>query len=390
MKIFLVTYYGIKDALKSASESLERYGHSVSSFPLFQYAYDEKDRRENYAQMFIDEVEKEDPDVILWWFFQIPTKVLYTMYESTNTKLHALFCWDDPFVWKDQAIEMDKKAGMFDLVFVSCQETLDEYVRCGSKKAFYLLPGYDSRIFRPICGLEYDCDVSICCTNLYVGSVYNEQLIPRKELLDKISADKTIKFKVYGPAFLKSYYPDNYSGLVGYSDLPIVFNRSRINICTHVIGTKYKYVNERLVLILACGGLLYVDNVKGLGDVIDNTDECVLINKEDPVGQIHKILDDYGSYEPVKIKGRKASEKFTWDKWALKISEELTNTNKVLVPKRLDKPKECSIDNWILLLDAIRSIEKGDIDKISFLETLQIKLPYLDVSQIIKSYIVND
>lgn len=387
-KIVLISYYGLTDALLSATRSLEKNGHSVVDFPMFKYAHDINDKIPDYTNKFIAFVKEHNPDVILWWFFQIPTSDLKHIWKNTSDKTHLLFCWDDPYIWTDSTTDIRGKCKYFDIACITCDETPDEYVRHGTTKAYCVWPGHDPEIFKPITSVEYDCDISICCTNLYSDmTMYKDQIIPRKKLIDMIALDRTIKFNIYGPEFLKTLYPNNYKHMVNYDQLPVIFNRSKINICTHVIGTKRKYINERVVLILASGGLLYVDGINGLGDIIDTTDECVVIDTENPIQQIHNILDNYEQYTPRKIKGHERSKTFTWDIWASKIHEYITSYKKDTV-SLIGENNNCPIDDYINILNVIKNVSRGNIKKILELEQLQLKLPFIDISKIIENYII--
>ena len=200
--------------------------------------------------------------------------------------------------------------------------------------------------------------------------------------------DKSIKFKIYGPEFIRLIYPDSYGGLVNYQELSTVFSRSKLNICTHVVGNKRKYINERVILILASKGLLYVDNVSGLGDIIDTTDECVIIDPSDPIKQIHSILDNYDKYIPYKSKGYTRAQKFTWNTWADNISGYLNKYHKILPSTNsLQLFQNCNLNEHILILQAISELSKGEIDKLEVLNSLQLKLSHIDITKIISNYI---
>ena len=318
-KILVVSYYGFKDSLDCARKSLEKLGYVVDTYPLFRYAYDTHDRKENYKEHFNAYVQESSPDIILWWFFYVPPEVIRFIIVNNPKCFSILFCWDDPFVWSERNSKLSEKCPYFDLVVATCEETLVEYKNHGSKDVMFCPPGYDPSIHFPIDDEKYDCDISICCTNLYDDtSVYNDQYINRRELIDELVKIQDIKFHIYGPDFLKYKYPNNYKGFVQYSDLNNVYNRSRINLSTHVCCSKSKYVNERTILILGSGGLLLVDPVKDI-DTLFTTEECIFIQKDSITEQVKEILANYDSYREMKKKGKEKSLLYTWDKWAEKI-----------------------------------------------------------------------
>lgn len=325
-KILIVSYYGFKDSLECARQSLERLGYILDTYPLFQYAYDSNDKKENYKEHFNAYIQETSPDIILWWFFYVPVDVI-SFITINNPKCYSiLWNWDDPFVWTEKNTKLIDKCQYFDLAISTCEETLDEYKKYGTKDTLFCPPGYDTNINYPLdtSGYEtYECDVSICITNLYEDlSVYNDQYYNRKELIDLLVLQTDIKFKIYGPDFLKYKYPNNYAGFVQYNKLNEVYNKSKINICTHVCKSKSKYVNERTILILGSGGLLMVDPVKNMDRLI-SPDECVYIQKDNIIKQIKEILSNYDKYTEIKQKGRIKSLNYTWNCWADKIHKKL-------------------------------------------------------------------
>lgn len=330
-KILLVSYYGFKDSLKCASESLEKLGYEVDTYPLFRYAFDSHDKKPNYKEHFNSYVQESSPDIILWWFFYVPTEVVSFIHTNNPRCYSILFNWDDPYTWFDKHNQIKDKCPYFDLVVATCEETLSNYITNGAKDAIFSPPGFDPKINYPLNDNKYTCDVSICCTNLYEDlNSYSDQYINRKELIDLLASQKEFSFHLYGPEFLKYRYPDNYKGFVQYNDLNDIYNKSRINISTHVCCSKNKYINERTVLILGSGGLLMVDPVKGMDSLISK-EECVYIDKENIISQIKDILAKYERSEKersenntMKEKAQLKSLQYTWDSWARKLHQKIS------------------------------------------------------------------
>ena len=130
-------------------------------------------------------------------------------------------------------------------------------------------------------------------------------------------------FAIYGPEKFKEQYPDSYQGFVKYDDTGKLFNRSRINICTHVIGNKKGYLNERVFLIMGSGGLLYVDPVPGVEDILINGINCIFIDENRIVSQVKNILKNYNIYQNVKNKAYETVKGYTWYDWGMRIEEKL-------------------------------------------------------------------
>lgn len=320
-KILLVSYYGFNDSLKYAKDSLEKLGYILENYPLFKYAYDTHDKLENYPEHFCEQISEINPDIILWWFIGIPEQNIAHVRNKFPNIYAIMFSWDDPYIWSEKSSQISEKAKYFDLVVSCCEETVPEYINHGSKKAIFCPPGYDPSINYPISisNEDYICDISICCTNLYKSDeTYPDQYVNRKHLIDKLISVEKFNIHIYGPECLKILYPKQYKGFIKYSDLNEIYNKSKINLCTHVCHSKSKYLNERTILILGSGSLLMVDPVKNLQELI-NPDECVYFDKDKIVEQIEEILNNYERYNVVKSKGYEKSKEYTWDKWAQKI-----------------------------------------------------------------------
>jgi hypothetical protein len=333
MKILVTTYYGLGTPLREAMNSL-RHKYDIIEYPLFRYYCDQHDAKHNYLDHFNDYVMENKPDYILWWYYGIPLESMeYIKRHNEDTKF-ILFNWDEPANWIPN--NNKGKAYLFDKVFITCEETMKDYIKYGAKEANYLLPGYDSNIHYMIREIDmdekekYGCDISICCTNLYDDyDKYPNQYIRRKELIDDIynkQDEHGIKFYIYGPEWLRDKYPKSYRWMAKYEETNKIFNYSKINLCTHAICDKNKYFNERFILILASGGLLYVDKPKGIEDTIDIENECIIIDKDLYIKQIKNILDNYeknNKYMEIREKGMKRSEGWRWEEWGRNIINRL-------------------------------------------------------------------
>ena len=320
----MYSYYGIKDFIKCVSDSFEKLGYIIDDFPLFKNMFDIHDKKDNCKEYFNTYVQESCPDIIIWFFFYVPVDIISLIRINNPNVYNILYNFDDPFSWSDnKSIKLSEKCKYFDLAIGTCEETINLYKSNGAKDSIFCPPGYDQTVNYPIDNTDYDCDVSICITNLYENlNTYDDQYFNRKELIDLIVSQGDINVKIYGPDFLKLKYPDNYVGFLQYNELNGVYNKSKINICTHVCKSKSKYINERSILIIGSGGLLLVDPIKDLDKLISQ-DECVYIQKDNFILQIKEILKNYDNYIPVKQKGKIRSLQYTWDKFAEKIHKKI-------------------------------------------------------------------
>lgn len=322
MKICIVTYYGICGVFVYVIKALEGVGHTVIDFPLLRIKEDIY-MSDLYDTVFINFVKKQKVDVVLWWCVNMPSCKFGIMAESLVRNIY--FNWDDPFNWNSE--DLQNKVRHIDIAFITCQESIQSYINSGCKKAVYLLCGHDPDIHRPLIidQEEYACDISICCTNLYTDDVYSDQLVRRKDIIDDIYYNCDCVFHIYGPEFLKNMYPKSYRGYVSYEDTNKVFNMSKINLCTHVVGNKNKYINERTILIAGSGGLLLVDNVRGIGSIFDVNNDLILINPNGKYAeQVRHILDNYDDFIIRRYNLHQKSKQLTWNKWAVRVSKMLS------------------------------------------------------------------
>lgn len=397
MKILLITYYGERDSLLYSANALRKIGYEIISYPLLQYSKDAYSKLDNYLEHFHNFINDENPNIILWWYLP-DVDCLQHIYTLHKNILHTMFNWDDPFVWDILThTQIDKKSLYFDIAFISCEHSIQNYLSNGTQEAYCLYPGYDPSLFFPTYNTEFKYDVSIGITNLYEDTnFYKDQYINRKEFIDNLTSQKDIKVAIYGPEKFRSIYPDNYIGFVNYDCLNTVFNDSKINISLHVCN-KDKYLNERTILILGSGGLLLVDPIIGIQETLE--DNCIYIKKDSYIEQIKHILQNYDSYKHIKEKSYIKSKEFTWDKWAENYNEKIKlnpkyNNDHVIKKKsqvstfNLDKHK-LNWSHFIKFNYYFENIKNNkDIEKnLENIYLLYQQLPYVNINKILDEYI---
>lgn len=324
--ILIVSYYELKESLKLAGHALEECGWNVFSYPLFQMSADVHCKIDNYDEDMIKYTEDNSIDVVLYWYINIPVERMEKIanYNYTKKIKNIFFNWDDPFNW-DLCLLKDKSKYL-DTVFACSKARENDYIENGVRKFHILYPGFDSKVHYPIIDdreyNNYECDISICCTNLYEDCP--NQIINRKELVDAIYANQNkynYKFHIYGPDKFEKLYPLSYKGFISYENTGKLFNASKINICTHVQNAD-SYLNERVILIMASGGLLYVDPVDNIENIL-NKDAVVFIDKDNYINQIVDILKSYDQYYITRHNAIKESKKYTWKEWAKFITKNI-------------------------------------------------------------------
>lgn len=323
-KLCTISYYGPIETIGLAEKSLSDCNIEVYDFPLFKYMHDVFDKVDNYIDKLVSFVKDNGIEFILWWFINIPTDEFIEIKKQTNVK-YLFFNWDEPYNWPQ--CDIINKMPYFDMVFVTCKETLSTYLNNGCKYAYCLYPGFSQErnfIIKEMNSelyAKYSCDISICCTNLYENNeLYPNQYINRKKLISDIYNNQTeygYSFYIYGPESLKELYPLSYRGFAKYDELNYIFNYSKINLCTHVLNNKKGYLNERVILIGGSGGLLLVDSVDGINEIFKLNDEIIILDKHYYIQQIKSILNDYDKYIDVrKAFNDTCIKKYTYNNWA--------------------------------------------------------------------------
>lgn len=344
INICIVMYYELKEALFEAKKSLEQYDCIISGFPMYKFVHDKYDKREDYVEIFIDFINSNKIDVVLWWFINIDSDKFKYIKEVTGVK-YIFFNWDEPFNW--EPCDIKNKAPYIDCAFVTCKESLTNYTENGCKLAYNLPPAFSCDVNFPINKFnshdysKYYCDVNFCCTNLYDGPEYKHQFMSRKKLIDDIYNNQFIYgyiFHIYGPENFRQLYPESYRGFISYDKLNFLFNYSKINLCTHVISHMDGYINERVILVGGSGGLLMVDNVKGIDKYFEPNQEIILIDKNNYIHQICDIINNYQKYIPIKKKFHETcKKKYNYNEWAKFINEKFLTCYKNTVPNVLDR-----------------------------------------------------
>lgn len=326
-KILFIIYYELKEFFLSIKDSFEKYLYEIDSYPLFRYAYDANDKLDNYKLHMNEYIKKSNPDIILWWFIDVPIDI-FKFIKTNNPNVYFIMYNIDETI--NMSAEILKKASVFDLVMTCTKENILKYkIHSKVSDIIYNPFSYDPEYFYSITpnnfeedDKQYNCDISIVIYNLMIDTgFFNAQYVNViKYITDLISyCNKNNKIiKLYGTPVLKEYFKDFYQGELPYLKLNKLHNLSKINITFHNFCNKSLYINENVMQILGSGGLLLMDRVKDIDKILPN-DTCLFIDKNDYIKQIDNILNNYESFKIIKSNAVKISKKFTWDEWVKKI-----------------------------------------------------------------------
>lgn len=364
-KLLFIVYYDLKDYLLYIKEQFEKYHIEVITYPLFRYAYDVHDKLPNYKEHLNKFVIENDPDIILWWFIDVPVDIFKYVVQSNKNKYFIIYNSDDPLNLSKAIFD---KCKYFNLVVTPCKGTIYKYKLFSNNNDVVFGPfGFDPNLHYRIQNIDnynkntialgsdpdshnqvknineyneeadtYSCDISMYCHNLYINKdMYPSQYICALDLISKIveySKKNNKTFRLYGTYIMKEYFPDNYIGDLDYLNVNFLYNFSKINIVTHGNCDSNLSINQYIMPILGSGGLLLIDKIKDIEKLLTDGKNCVIIENDNYINQIDTILNNYDDFINIRNNAREFALVYSWDEWVKQIIVQYStdNFNKVL------------------------------------------------------------
>lgn len=304
-KLTIITYYEIKEYFLCIKKHFEEYHYIVNHYPLFQYAYDSNDKIVNYDEHLNNYLLDNKPDIVLWWFSDVPIHVFNYVKQKNPNIYFILVNFDDPYNFNTNLLE---KAKIFNCVTSPCKNNINKYTIISGVQDTILQPlGYDPNYFYPIVQNK-TCSIA---TILYNVNDYT------KSILDNIIGYCLVNnkiFHIYGPIQIKQLYPDNYVGSVSYHDQYKIFNSCYVFINLHT--NKNVYCDDIDVKALACKCLL-ISNNNLIPDVLDLEDNYL--------DQLDNILTNFNNYvDHINKLFNYISTNNTWYHWVTRLHIKIT------------------------------------------------------------------
>lgn len=317
-KFAIISYYEPKDYLSTIMSIFEKkYKWKTTYFPLYMYCYDRNSKVDNYIDVFSEFMKKEKPDIVLWWFIDVSLSV-FTRIKLENPKtFFVIYNHSDPVNLNKSFLD---KCKLFNHVITVCKQNVGLYgIHTKNNYIDFCPPCYDNTLFRSYSPDEisfldksFSCDISFICDSLFLDQ--SEQVINRKSLIDIVGKhcdSMNLSFHLYGPDILNKFFPKYYKGEINYINLPSLFIMSKINIIPNVGYKKLLSMNNfNLMSVLACGGIVLLDNINGFDKFFDKS--VFIYNKTNILEKINEILEN-NDLESVRENAIKISEKYTWE-----------------------------------------------------------------------------
>lgn len=386
MNLLIIGYCHLQDGFLYANNALKKLNYNTFFFPYHTYVMIEDKYRDN---ILVDFIKNNNINIILWWYNNITFETIDIVKKSVKVK-NIFFNWD-PFlydynkynslIWKSRIDERLKYYPLMDHVF-SCFEK--EIKHCESIcNISYNPPGFDKNISKYEYDENYQCDVSIICTNLYDYTYEfpdESTNITRYSIVHKLYEirDK-IKFHIYGLEKFKELFPDCYKGFINYNDCYKVFSNSKINLSIHPMVNELnsenscqEYFSERVPQILGCKGLL-VTNSNFTSYLKKDIDYIYIDHTIDYYEKLMIIINNSSNYDIVRENGyKKALKYYNWDNWALSI-------NNCINIKKMKIIIISVAINWVYRLyeEYIESIKKFSS---TYIKNVTFDIIYFDIS----------
>lgn len=331
--LLIVGYCHLADGFLYGAEALKKHNYNIYFFPYLSY---KMDKIENIEEHFVNFIKTNNIHIILWWNNSINYESFQKMYNNVDYK-HILFNWD-PFlyeykkynslVWEERFENKQKIYAQMNYIF-SCFEKEVDYFKNLHFPIYYAHPGFNKEISSYIYHKDYECDISIVCTNMYDNT--NEfpdktTNITRYNIVNLLYENRDkIKFHIYGPENFKNKYPECYQKCVSYDDCKYVFSNSKINLSIHPLilelnneKSEQEYFSERLPQILGCQGLLMTNS--NLSHILNkNTDYVYVDETTNIIEMVLNIINinNKDNYNNVRKNGyNKALQHYQWEHWA--------------------------------------------------------------------------
>jgi hypothetical protein len=361
-RVLIISFYELKAYLSLIARQLEKkYKFNVDNYPLFMYAYDKNCKLDNYSEHFSEHCKKYKPDIIIWWFTDVPLKI-FNRIKKENPKTYFLtYNSEDP---KNISKTYLDKCKIFDMILTPSKHNLELYKIhsninhvCFFPFPFESLNNVQIDKINNLDTNNYKSDISFICDTLYDKRMSKYQIIPIRKLIERIIEHCTKigkKFKLYGPEILSMIYPNHYICNPSYIQEFEIYSQTKINIQSNLYSNKNLSIHNRIFSIIGNGNILLIDNIKDYHNYFN--DNVFLYDDDTLETQINHIIGLYNR-EPNKIKKIKNqciefSKNYTWTKFVDKIficynQDKFDKKFYNKVYGQIKKTKNLSYDNWL-------------------------------------------
>lgn len=363
-KILIVSFYELKEHLLYISDTLKNYMYDVDYYPLFCYAYDKTSKISNYIDHFDKYIKNSKPNIILWWFLDIPEDDIKLIVSNNENIYYVMFNNDIKNI-----NFVIKKSLYFNLVIATNEEDRKIYTEY-NKKNKILYVDFNCITYKSILNdnyfykieMEYMCDIFIivCCENKK-----NENHIDK--LIQYLDGNN-IKYKMLSLCWNKEEINTDKNNI----EMNKTINSSKIILCdifnckcgntcekinikdisqytdiqceNHNDTTEYEIYCKKLIYnILLSGNLLMTFEIKNMNisinslygqkitneddiekyNIIKNTD-YIDVDNDDIIKKIEDILTNYNNTKNIVTNGQVKMHKLLWNDFGMFLHENIS------------------------------------------------------------------
>ena len=234
--------------------------------------------------IMVRHVREFQPDLLFWALCKSDcpeglVRELRALRPQMKTVFHS---FDDPYQHDEHGDLAQRWVDGFEYAVTCCADSVRWYAARGVKARVVYPPvdidRYGSAQRRP----ELHVNFVMAGTNLYPSQRYPAVLVDRSALVRR--ARKIGSLKLYGywdrqfawgaPEFGVPELKDCYGGFLHFDAQAEVYASADICLCSHVRPDGLGYLNERVLYVLASGGFLLVDRVRGIEDLFTPGVHC--------------------------------------------------------------------------------------------------------------------
>lgn len=299
IRIIIVGYYENDHDTTYIKCLLESFYFDVYVIPLYEYIFDHHKKKVDYKNHMMEILQKIQPDIFLWFFFEIDKEFIEKTKNEFPSSLFVLYNRDDPYY--NIPTNLSKKQ-LYDIILTTDYQTKEP-------DTYFLYPGVNPQIKTMSSTLEYDTDVSIFYSNCS-DVLMNDEINAFKNSIIEHCKQNQYSVHLYGPNILKPMHSSIYKGSPRYAEKTHIYNKSRINI---VITNKQ--IPMDAVNIVCSGNFLMINSQCELENVIPN--KCYIYLKN--TMQITNILQNYNVTDSYKKQCQIVKDKLRWETWVEKF-----------------------------------------------------------------------
>ena len=175
-KVLIVSFYDLKaHFLHISNIMVDKFKFDVEHYPLYMYCYDKNSKIKDYQDNFSEYIKEIKPDIILWFFTDVPVKIFRRIRKENKNTFFVIFNFDDPLNLSKSMID---KCSYFDMICTPSMHNIKTYQKRSNVDVIEFIPfGYEKL---DKIDSEFNCDISFICDQIYDEKNFPSQIIPTK------------------------------------------------------------------------------------------------------------------------------------------------------------------------------------------------------------------